>query len=540
MIRASNKEKLMSALARSWASVFVLVLCAFLALATAPAPAGWLQYTYTEMTTPGGHDFTATGLNNLGDVCGNYRKEIDLGYGPQTISVAYASINGATQPLAYQRPTGNLVARSINDSRIVVGESDREDPVYHYYDHLPAVWTTPAAYAFISSFSPTGEAQAFHINNSNQIALRAVVSNTPSAVYNYGAGAPAIIDITGFNTSNVVDVSDNHVFSGSAYQNGTGNRFGVIGALNGAGQVQSVTTFTAFGAGGATQLDAVNNNGVGVGMAVFGGSSLYRAYLRYADGSCINLGGDTSTWSYATDINDKAQVAGVIKGAGGNGTAGLFRPGQAALTLNDYVVALPSDWSLNEAVGINNKGQIIANATDSGGHKHALLLSPVTYNSILDGGFNSGELLWNKIPGGVGATAFLASDPLNAANTVVQFTTGSPMTITQQVTTPYEAFAVEFKYLLPAATGTLTVRIDNSVIGAIDGTAQQTGQWLSGWFVVADSNLEGLLTAQLAFTYDAAGGNTIYLDDIAMTAPEPASLGLLAAGAGLLLRRRVR
>jgi len=517
-------------------SPLVLLVLGSLMIA-GPALAGSLQYTYTELTTPDGHDFTATGLNNLGDVCGNYRKEVDVGYGPVTISVSYAYINGLFQPLAYERLTGDLVARSINDNRIVVGESDDAN---HFYDHLPTVWTTPTAYTFIQSFSPTGEAQAFHINNSNQIALRAVVSSTPSAIYNYNAGTAAIVNTPGFNTNDVVDVSDNHVFVGNAYDSNY-QQFGLIGTLDGSGQVQSVTTFTAFGDGGATQLNAINDGGVSVGQACFGGGTLRRALLRYADGTCLNLGGDANSWSYATDINDKTQVAGVSMNAGGTGEACLFRAGQQTLTLENYVAGLPSDWSLTEAVGINNKGQIIANATDSNGYTHALLLSPVTYNSIVNGTFSPGELVgWSqiRIPFS-SARAFATADPLDPNNTVVELLTGSPVTIFQQVTTPYEDFAVTFKYLLPEATGTLTVLIDGNVIGTIDGTTQQTSQWLNGSFVVTDPNLEGQLTGALAFTYDADGGNTIYLDDIAMAIPEPAVLSLLVlGGAAALLRRR--
>jgi len=492
-------------------------------LADPPKP-----YTAVEIgLSDGSYNFAATGLNNHGDVCGNY-----VDSAPHSASFAY--LGGTFQTLFKYWLNQGIQARSINDAGVVVGETPLPAD---YSSSVPVYWSTPTGFTAIPVAPLTGESQAMHINNNNQVAMRAVVWGHQSNVTKIGQGYTYIgtYDTSDYKTTDVVDITDSGIFAGNAYDANSVS-LGMIGTLDAAGQVTSLTTFSAFVSTPTlmTTVSAVNSSGASVGMGKGAWGPGVKAYKRNADGSIVDLGLGGGVQSWAADINDKGLVVGAHMDGSYNVTACVFRGDGTVIDL-DSLVSAP--YHLTEAVGINNKNQIIANGKDGSGHTHAFLLTP--FMQIYNGNFTEGGLSGWTVKTTGDSTASLAIDPANAENNVLLMITGSPIEIDQTINTPTEAFSLNFQYYLPVATGQLDVFLNGADIGTILGSGQPAGVWNDASFSVTDPDLLGLLQTELKFVYDdTASGSGIYLDNITMT-PEPATLALVALGAsGVLLRRR--
>jgi len=484
------------------------------------------SYTAVEIgLSDGSYNFAATGLNDHGDVCGNY---VDSALH----SASFAYLGGTFQPLYKHWLYKGIQARSINDAGMVVGETALPSD---YSSSVPVYWSTPAGFTAIPVAPETGESQAMHVNNNNQVAMRAVVWGHQSNVTKIGQGYTYIgtYGSSDYATTDVMDITDSGIFAGSAYDANTVS-LGMIGTLNGAGQVSSLTTFSAFVSTLTTTVSAVNSSGASVGLGAGAWGPGVKAYKRNADGSIVDLGLGGGVQSWAADINDKGLAVGAYIDGSSNVTACVFRGDGTVIDLDSLV------WTpqfLTEAAGINNKNQIIAGGKDGSGHTHAFLLTPTM--QIYNGNFSEGGLSGWTVKTTGNSTAFLDIDPANAANYALRMITGSPIEVDQIVNTPMGAFSLDFQYYLPVATGQLDVFLNGAGIGTILGIGQPIGVWNNASFSVTDPGLLGLLQTELKFVYDdTVSYSEIYLDNITMT-PEPATLALVALGAaGVLLRRR--
>jgi hypothetical protein len=508
-----------------------ILLASFMlaAVATSTVLAAPLNsYTAVEIgLSDGSYNFAATGLNDQGDVCGNYRDSA-------LHSASFAYLGGTFQTLYKFWTYQGIQAYSINDAGVVVGMTPLTTD---YSSSVPVYWSTPSGFTAIPK-APFVESQAMHINNNNQVAMRAVVWNNQSYVSKIGVPGYTNIGTYGssnYATTDVMDITDGGIFAGNAYDANTVS-LGMIGTIT-AGQVTSLTTFSAFESTPtlATYVSAVNSSGASVGMGLGAWGPGVKAYKRNADGSIVDLGLGGGAQSWAADINDKGLAVGSHMDSSYKVTACVFRGDGTVIDL-DSLVSAP--YLLTEAAGINNKNQIVANGKDGSGHTHAFLLTPTM--QIHNGNFGNfeGDLSGWTVKTTGDSTASLASDPLNAANHVLLMITGSPIEVDQTVNTPTEAFLLDFQYYLPVATGQLDVSLNGAGIGTILGSGRPAGVWNDASFSVTDPGLLGLLQTELKFVYnDTAPGSQIYLDNILLT-PEPATLSLLALGGLMALRRR--
>ena len=89
-----------------------------------------------------------------------------------------------------------------------------------------------------------------------------------------------------------------------------------------------------------------------------------------------DLGTLGGAFSYAYGINDFSQIVGWSQLGDGSSHAFVYLKGQMR-DLHDLLSAAPSGWTITAANGINDRGQIVANALSSDGTiLHAVLLSP--------------------------------------------------------------------------------------------------------------------------------------------------------------------
>jgi len=129
----------------------------------------------------------------------------------------------------------------------------------------------------------------------------------------------------------------------------------------------------------ATGATAINSKGTIVGTIYPGGGS---DAALYSNGQWTNLGNFTgAVGSSATGINTNGQIVGTAQ------FPNIYHPFRAGKhvafivmsgTLIDLNTLIPpgSGFTITDAVGINDSGQIATDAKNSSGLKHAVLLSP--------------------------------------------------------------------------------------------------------------------------------------------------------------------
>lgn len=102
-----------------------------------------------------------------------------------------------------------------------------------------------------------------------------------------------------------------------------------------------------------------------------------------------------------------------------------------------------------------------------------------------------------------------------AHGTVLDLTAGLPAGAMQAVNTPDETFGVEFDYKFTTDTGTLSVFLDDQLIGTQLIASESTGEeFLHALFEVEDESLLGLAAASLLFQLDGLTGSNVLIDNI--------------------------
>jgi probable HAF family extracellular repeat protein len=307
------------------------------AVAAVPASAATIRYTITDLGSLGGGGTDATAINASGQVTGS--STLSAGG-----SRAFLWSGGKMTDLG-TLPGGDLSkGRAINGSGEVAGSATDSGEIAH-----PVLWKGKSITAFRPGSGPlaindSGDligscgVNVCEISNGTRTALpipAGFIMCTPAAINNNGRVLGNCLVNTG--------VSEWH---GVLWSNGTP---AVLPTLGG-------TT-----ASGATPLaTAINNKGQVVGTAVTSTGGL-DGFL-WNNGTMTDLG---PTFAPAA-INDHGAIVG-----------GQFIDiGGVLYNLNNRIPA-GSGYQIQSASGINNNGQIVANATGTAiSQQHALLLTP--------------------------------------------------------------------------------------------------------------------------------------------------------------------
>ena len=331
------------------------MLCALAALIVLEIEATSLQagYVIADLGTLGGSSSVANGVNASGQVVGlsylmgdavfhgflfDNGKMTDLGSRADLFSVAY-SINtlgqvagyaetpdGANRATIYDHGTTTVLgtlggpfsaAQGINDSGQVAGIS------------------APKSGSAFDAFLETGGA----LKNLGNL----------GGIYSYGLGINSAGEVVGYADSPADSIKHVILYKGGSLSD--------LGTLSGR----------------STSAQAINDSEQIVGFAETGSSS-FVAFL-YQNGSFQSLGLQGRTSTLAQAINNLGQIVGDAIDATGS-HAVLFSGGKA-IDL-DSLLPMNSGWSLNDARGINDQGQIVGYGTNPQGQQHAYLLSPFT------------------------------------------------------------------------------------------------------------------------------------------------------------------
>ena len=302
---------------------------------------GAVQYTVTDLGTPGATWSVATGINNVGQVVG----------WDQTASSndnVFLYSGGSMQNI------GSGYGYAINDNGQAVG-------------------STAGGSTFLysgSSMQYLGRGYGYGINNLGQVVGQD--SDNNQAVL-YSGGSMSYLGTLGGDVSRATGINDNGQVVGWAQTvSGYYNAF-----LYSDGTMQGLGTL----GGNASFAYAVNNSGQVVGLADIG-SGHSNAFL-YSGGTMKDLGtldGIVQTNSVAYGINDNGLIVGYTQTASDGNSAFLYSGG----VMEDLNSLIPSNsgWTLEQANGINDSGQIVGYGL-IGGYDHAFLLNPVPEPSTL-------------------------------------------------------------------------------------------------------------------------------------------------------------
>jgi probable HAF family extracellular repeat protein len=319
-----------------------------------PAPvasgATTARYTITDLGSLGTGDLSvATAINNAGQV---------VGYSDPTPSTVHAFrwTNGVFTDLGTSPGGGYSRANAINDAGQVAGTADRSPGGYGY----PVRWSASGVISDLGG--PV--TNALGVGNGIDPAGQVVGGQRPDT----SEGAP----------------------SGTLYRvNGTrvdlGANLGAANGINAVGQVVgapayiwrngSVTFLPGFPGTGEATATAISVSGQVVGSAGAGSSELA---VAWHNSTPMNLGTvDGITRNRANAVNAAGQIVGTADPQCvpcPAPRAWLWQTG--TITALDGLIPAGSGWTLQQANGINDRGQIVGTGLHNG-HQRGYLLTPV-------------------------------------------------------------------------------------------------------------------------------------------------------------------
>ena len=296
-------------------------------------------YTITDIGTLGGKDSVALGINDLGEVVG-YSKTVDgeiHAFRFFRDTIFDLSTLGGKESYAYV----------ITNTGILLGDSKRSDGTVHPFMGAPN-----------SSLFDLGEPHLFSsargANNAGQIVGYREVTDEHGQHYKraYLYTTHRTIDLGTFGgkQGDATAINDAGQVVGHLYSEYHGGYQRAV--LYHQGRTVELGTFGGTNSSGI----AINVMGQVVGYADLP-SGDPRAFL-YARGRMKNLGTlPGGTQSFAYDIDDRGRIVGSSDAKDSPLRAFIYSDG----VMQDLNKLIPSDtgWSLTEAKGINESGQIV-------------------------------------------------------------------------------------------------------------------------------------------------------------------------------------
>lgn len=307
------------------------------------------RYTITDLGSLGTGDFSvATAINNAGQV---------VGYSNPTPSTTHAFrwAGGVLTDLGANPGGGYSRANAINDAGQVAGTADRTPGGYGY----PVRWSADGAITDLGG--PV--ANALGVGNGIDPAGQVVGGQRPDTSEGSPLGTLYRVDGTR------VDLGAN-----LAAANGINAVGQVVGAPAYIWRAGGVSYLPGFPGTGTATATAISISGQVVGSAGAGSSDLA---VRWQNRMPVNLGTvDGISRSQANAVNAAGQIVGTADPQCvpcPAPRAWLWQAG--TLTVLDELIPAGAGWTLQQANGINDRGQIVGAGLHNG-HLRGYLLTP--------------------------------------------------------------------------------------------------------------------------------------------------------------------
>jgi uncharacterized membrane protein len=279
---------------------------------------------------------------------------------------------GTTTPIFLADPgtnTQNSRPRSINDQGVVVGNYLKNVVVPGGAEEItrPAIWPGPGSAGLDLGVNPAGSADAFGINDQQQIVGTQGGRTSITPWLRNGTTVTNLPPLGGSNDTEALGVNSNGVAVGEAAVAG--------GTLPGGNQVAvewangEISTLGQLNGGAWSEALAINTAGQAVGSAAPAGNSLLNAHaVMFSGGKAIDLNvprGVNQGSAHATAISTSGVIVGddaVIPPLDlvGIGNGFVYRNGHAT-ELNSLIAPTPN-VRLAGATGINDAGDIVGTA----------------------------------------------------------------------------------------------------------------------------------------------------------------------------------
>jgi uncharacterized membrane protein len=272
---------------------------------------------------------------------------------------------GTTTPIFLADPgtdNQNSVPRSINDQGVVVGDYQKNEVVSGVEAEItrPAIWPGPGGAGSDLGVNPTGSADAFGINDQQQIVGWQGGPTSITPWLRNGTTVTNLPPLGGSNDTEALGENSNGVVVGEGA--GAGGNQTALEWVNG-----KLSTLGQLNGGAWSEALAINTAGQAVGSAAPAGSSVLNSHaVMFSGGKAIDLNvprGPNQGSAHATAINTSGVIVGddaVFPDLVSIGNGFVYRNGHAT-ELNALIAPTPN-VRLAGATGINDAGDIVGTA----------------------------------------------------------------------------------------------------------------------------------------------------------------------------------
>jgi probable HAF family extracellular repeat protein len=341
------------------------VVLAVLSLCAAAQQSAAQIYTVTDLGTISGNSVsTGYALNNAGAVTGT----------SSTPTGAIAALFSDGKVTNISTLGGNVsIATAINGSVEVVGwnffySNPNFDPQAFLYSngHMTSI-NSPSVF-------PSGT-EALGINDSGEVVGTGYITDSNFHAFLYSGGKMTDLGPRGALQASAVAINNSGQIIGGYYL--TSGGAGAFLITNG-----KLSTLPVPTAASAVSVFAINDIGEIAGAMFFTSGAPSHA-AKFVSGIWTDLGGISgASASRATGINLSGQIVGTAFFPQTQyhppkpGKHVPFISSSGGLVNLNTLIQSGTGLTLTDAVGINESGHILCNATNAGGSKHAVLLSP--------------------------------------------------------------------------------------------------------------------------------------------------------------------
>lgn len=343
--------------------VTLLVVAISLTSVPIPSTAQAPSYIVTDLGVLGGLESKAFDVNDSARVVGESTTAAE-----PTFKRPFVWETGTLTDLAnFGGNTG--AAFSVNRCGLAVGAADTATGESH-----PFIWSDIVGKTDLGTLDGGSFAIALDINNANQVVGQSEIGGPGvlqdrAFVWDGTSGMRAIATLGGSSNAARAINDRGQIVGFSTTASGETHAF-----LLSKGTLINIPTL----GGRIGVANEINNLGQVVGFSTLSVGPLnppFHAFLRDPGADPLDIGTLGGNFSIAFDINDATEIVGTSEVTPGVHHAFIYTHSAGMVDLNSLTIG--SGWTLTEARGINDRGQIVGFGTNPSGLVHGFLLTPV-------------------------------------------------------------------------------------------------------------------------------------------------------------------